>query len=706
MKAQEARLLDVIENSPQFQIPLYQRMYSWTERECQQLWDDILRAGSNDNIKVHFIGSIVYIDNGLGVITRKAPVLVIDGQQRLTTSTLLLAALCDAVGDNEPFDGFSAEKIKSYYLVNEKETDERFYKLVLSQTDNSSLKAIIDGVALPKEKSIRIEENYELFKKWLTDKNTDLETVCKGIAKLVVVDISLTRDQDNPQLIFESMNSTGKELSQADLIRNFVLMGLETELQKRLYNEYWRRMETDFGQEAYTTHFDAFMRHYLTVKTGEIPKIDAVYEAFKTHSRITKDNDTSEDVHVEKLVSDIHQYANHFCNMILGTEQDAELKKAFHDIRELKVDVAYPFLLELYEDYSNGVLQKDEFLKLVRTVEAYVFRRAVCNIPTNSMNKTFGTFTKSISKDNYLESAEAQFMLLPSYRRFPTNDEFYDMFQQRDLYKFRSRTYWLRKFENFERKELVPVNEYTIEHIMPQNENLSREWRESLGDDWERVQSTWLHTLGNLTLTGYNSEYSDRPFIEKRDMKGGFKNSPLIINEGLGTTENWNEESIKERAGRLAKRAVDVWGAPEISDDVLAKYRPEKTLKTSYSIEDHQYLFEGSEMYGTVPRDLFEMLRKEIVALDEAVTEEFLKYYVAYKAETNFVDIVPQAQGLLLSINTKGGELTDTREVCRDVSNQRKIANGNFEMKLTTPEDIPYAVGLIRQALEIQLGNS
>ncbi|MFM2374824.1 MAG: hypothetical protein RLZZ234_819, partial [Candidatus Parcubacteria bacterium] len=200
------------------------------------------------------------------------------------------------------------------------------------------------------------------------------------------------------------------------------------------------------------------------------------------------------------------------------------------------------------------------------------------------------------------------------------------------------------------------------------------------------------------------SEYSDRPFEEKRDMKGGFKNSPLLLNEGLGTTLYWNEEAIKERAARLAKHAVDVWGAPQVSEEVLTKYRPQKTLKTAYSIEDHQYLLEGSEMYGTLPRDLFDVLRKEIIALDEAVTEEFLKHYVAYKAETNFVDIVPQAQGLLLSINTRGGELIDPEGICKDVSNLRKIANGEFEMKLTSTEDIPYAIGLIRQALELQLG--
>ncbi len=705
MQARQARFLDVIEKAPQFQIPLYQRIYSWTERECRQLWDDIVRAGDNEAIKVHFIGSVVYVEKEMSIVTHKSPVLVIDGQQRLTTITLLLAALAHTVGEDEPVDGFSADKIKSYYLINEKESDERYYKLILSQTDKDSLKAIIDGTALPTEYSIRISENYELFKKWLGDKKTDVATICRGVAKLMIVDIALTREQDNPQLIFESMNSTGKVLSQADLIRNYILMGLELELQTRLYNDHWRRMEVDFGQEAYSTHFDSFMRHYLTVKTGEIPNIGEVYEAFKLFARTTKPVEITDGQHIEALVKDIHRYGNHFCQFALGKETDAELKQVFNDIRELKVDVVYPFLLELYRDYEDKKLEKDDFVKIGRLAEAYVFRRAVCNIPTNSLNKTFSTFTKAIDKAHYLESAEAHLLLLPSYRRFPSDEEFNDTFQKRDLYNFRSRTYWLRKFENYGRKEPKYVNDYTIEHIMPQNENLSSEWRQALGAEWERIQKTWLHTLGNLTLTGYNSEYSDRPFVEKRDMDGGFKESPLLLNKDLGSIEVWDEEAIKMRAEQLATRAVSVWVFPTISKETLKKYEPEKSVKTTYSIEDHPYLAGESEMYGTLTHDLFEAIRKEILALDPVVTEDFLKLYVAYKAEVNFVDIIPRAQAMILSINMRGEEINDPRGLCKDVSQQGHWGNGAYEMKLESVDDIPYAMGLIRQALELQLGS-
>ena len=517
MKATEAGLLAFLKKSPQFVIPIYQRTYSWTERECRQLWDDIIRAGSDDAISVHFIGSIVYIEAGLSQVSHQAPLLVIDGQQRLTTVTLLLAALAETLGDAEPIDGFSARKLRNYYLLNPEEAGERHYKLLLSQTDKATLTSIVGQNEPPAERSLRVMQNHALFRDLIAARRDSLAAVCKGLAKLVVVDIALSRDQDNPQLIFESMNSTGRELSQADLIRNFILMGLEPTLQTRLYEQYWRPMEVSFGQEAYNTHFDSFMRHYLTVKTGEIPRLDDVYEAFKGHARSPKVADAG----VEALVKDIRDFARYYCAMALGAESENALKTAFHDLRELKVDVAYPFLLELYQDYSAGLLAKDEFLEAVRLIEAYVFRRAICAIPTNSLNKTFATFTKSLKKDRYLESIKAHFLLMPSYRRFPSDDEFKRDIQTRDLYNFRSRSYWLRRFENHDRKERVPVDEYTIEHIMPQSEQLSSAWKVALGDEWERVHQTYLHTLGNLTLTGYNSEYSNRPFKEKRDMQGG-----------------------------------------------------------------------------------------------------------------------------------------------------------------------------------------
>ncbi|MEX2500684.1 MAG: DUF262 domain-containing protein [Wenzhouxiangellaceae bacterium] len=696
MKATEAKLLDFLKKSPQFVIPIYQRTYSWTEPQCRQLWDDILRAGRSDDISAHFIGSNVYIEKGLYQVSSQSPLLVIDGQQRLTTATLIIEALSRHLGDAEPLEGFSAKKLRNYYLLNPLEEGERGFKLLLTQTDKESLLALLEQKPWPAEHSLRLRENFEFFEAQVRQLGSDLSALCNGIAKLIIVDISLSRDQDNPQLIFESMNSTGRELSQADLIRNFVLMGLDPKLQTRLYEDHWRPMEVGFGQEGYGDHFDWFMRHYLTLKTGDIPKVGDVYEAFKAHAR----QPAIAEQGVDALVADIRVFGDYYCAMALGKETDRDFAMAFQDLRELKVDVAYPFLLELYHDYVNGILPKTDFLQTVRLVEAYVFRRAVCAIPTNSLNKTFATFGRALKKDRYLESIQAHLLTLPSYRRFPGDEEFKRELVVRDLYNFRSRSYWLRRLENFDRKERVAVDEYTIEHIMPQNENLSAKWREALGSEWQRVQETWLHTLGNLTLTGYNAEYSDRPFADKRDMKGGFKESPLRLNEGLGVLDAWNEAAVRARAKRLAEQAAKVWTAPALREDVLDAYHAKVETTAGYSLEDHRQLSTDSLM-----RPLFETFRKEVLALDPGVTEEVLKLYVAYKAETNFVDLVPQKSRLRLSLNMQFHELHDPKGLANDVTNLGRWGNGDVEVGLSKTEDLPYVMGLVRQSFEKQMGN-
>lgn len=694
MKATEAKLLEFFKKSPQFVIPIYQRTYSWGERECRQLWDDILRTGRNDEVTAHFVGSIVYVEKGLYSVSAQSPLLVIDGQQRLTTITLVIEALARRIGNTEPIEGFSARKLRSYYLRNELEDGEKRYKLILSQTDKASLIALVDSQPKPHEPSLRVEANFEFFKERMAELDGDLPSLCKGLAKLMIVDISLSREQDNPQLIFESLNSTGRELSQADLIRNYILMGLEPQIQTKLYEQFWRPMELDFGQEGYATHFDGFMRHYLTVRTGEIPNVREVYDAFKGYAR----SPNVAAAGVEGLVKDIRTFAGHYCAMALGREPDPELRTAFHDIRELKVDVAYPFLLELYGDYTAGLLTKAELLQAARLVESYVFRRVVCGIPTNSMNKTFATFGRALKKDRYLESIQAHFLLLPSYRRCPSDDEFAREVQIKDLYNFRSRSYWLRRLENHGRKERVSVDEYTIEHIMPQNEKLSAEWQSDLGPKWRDIQKTWLHSLGNLTLTGYNPELSDRPFREKRNMKGGFGDSPLRVNHGLAQLDRWDEDAIKNRAAVLAAQAADVWQSPRLASDVLEAYRPEIEA-SHYSIVDHPHLTSGPM------RDLFEALRKQVIGLDPCVSEEFLKLYVAYKAETNFVDVIPQAKRLRLSLNLAFPEISDPRGVCRDVTGLGRWGNGDVEVAITSLDELPYVMGLVRQAFEKQMGN-
>jgi len=703
MKASETSLLKFLKKANQFVIPLYQRNYAWTETQCNQLWDDLIRAGRSNDVKLHFIGSIVYVEQGLSAVTSHEPLLAIDGQQRLTTCTLLIAALAkhfESQKIGELLDQFSAQKLRNYYLLNPEESGERHFKLILSETDKDTMLAILQDIPTPKNKSIRIAENYSLFQNLIRGNQNDLEAICTGLSKLVIVDLSLDRTQDNPQLIFESMNSTGLGLSQADLIRNYILMGQGTEQQNMLYKNYWQPMEQNFGQEAYAEYFDAFMRHFLTAKTGEIPNIREVYDAFKKFEHGSQGN-------IQDLVADIHAYASYYCAMALGTESDAALKQAFQDLRELKVDVAYPFLLDVYNDYKQDRINSEEVLHIVRLVESYVFRRAVCDIPANSLNKTFASLSRTLKKDRYLESIQATLLLLPSYRHFPSDEEFKRKIKTRNLYNFRSRSYWLRRLENHDRKERVMVEDYTIEHIIPQNENLSKEWQDELGPDWKRIRDEWLNTLGNLTLTGYNSVYSDKPFSYKRDQAldkdgnlVGFAKSPLRLNVGLGSVAHWNEIAIQARADRLATKATEVWISPQLADDVLATYKIVTTKPDQkYSVSDHHHLVAGPM------QKIFEELRKSILSLDPCVSEEFLKYYIAYKAESNFVDVLPKARRLSLVLNLNITDIEDPKGLCRDISSTGHWGNGRVGVDLMEMSGIPYIMGLIRQSFDYQMGN-
>ncbi|QHC64502.1 DUF262 domain-containing protein [Rathayibacter festucae] len=570
MKAVDANLLELLKKADRFVVPIYQRVYSWGEAECGQLWNDIIRAGTRDELSSHFTGSIVYIERGQGTRTSSEPDLLIDGQQRVTTVTLLLAAVAARLDElpeeeREPVAGFAPQKIRGLYLTNQYESGDGFFKLILSQRDKEALKAVIQNAPLPTTTS-RVVTNYVYFVDLLRSASSDtIIDVCRGLAKLVVVDVKLTRGTDDPQLVFESMNATGKKLSQADLIRNFVLMDLPPSRQERLYEAYWFPMERQF-QGADESRFDEFVRHFLTVQTLAIPRIDEIYDAFKSYASDQERNGTDRD----QLVTDLNRHARWFAAMALGAETDPALAKRFRELDQLAT-VAYPFQLRLYSDYTAGVLDSREFVEILDAIIAYLFRRAVCRIPTNSLNKTFATLSSSIDTAHYVESVCSRLLTLPDYRRFPTNEEFEEALKTSDMYHLKRRGYFFREMENHGRKEEVSTAEYTIEHIMPQH--ITRDWQQELGTDWQAVHDRYLHTLGNLTLTGYNPEYSDRPFREKRDMPGGFRDSPLRLNKGLGQLEGWEASSIERRAASLAAQAGRIWAMPALDAPVLARYR-------------------------------------------------------------------------------------------------------------------------------------
>lgn len=706
MEANAVSLLSFIKNSPQFTIPIFQRTYSWTEVECRQLWNDIVQAGSQEEIEAHFIGSIVYVKQPGSVMSR-LPQIVIDGQQRLTTISLIIEALARKLSENTGTtdDELLVEQLRNYYLLNPYEKGEKRFKLLLTQTDRDTLISIITQNQIRVNQSIRLQDNFKFFQKQIESLKVDLLTLHRGLERLMVVEISLWSDRDDPQLIYESLNSTGRELSQADLIRNFVLMGQDIDEQERLYDLIWRPMEELFGQKAYGEYFDAFIRDYLTIHTGELPTKGGVYQAFKLYvSRL------EEKTSIETLVGDIYKSAQYYCCFALRQEKDSKLSEAFSDLHDLKADVVHPMLLCLYEYYESGNLSHEEMLEAVRLTESYVFRRAVCDIPAAGMNKTFaalGRELRGLDGKKCLERLKARFLLYQTYKRFPSDEEFCGKFKERDLYNFmsrsRNRSYWLRRLENHSHdKERVLVDECTIEHIMPQNIEKSDEWKKDLGEDWERIHYVYLHTLGNLTLTGYNSEIGNKSFSDKCKGKGNLGDSPLWLNYGLNEVAVWNEAEIVSRAERLAKEALEVWPYPYLPNKLLESYRrSDSGQRSKHSIKDFRKLNNDG-----FTRKLFDTLSEEIKAIDKSVREEFTKHYIAYKAETNFVDIEPQMKRLSLIINLGFLELSDRKKMAKDVTGRGKLGNGDVKVILEREEDIPYVMSLIRQAFDKQTSGS
>ncbi|GHQ41444.1 hypothetical protein VN1222_13000 [Helicobacter pylori] len=690
MEAYATTLLNFIKDNQKNQlvIPIYQRLYSWEKEQCKELWDDIIKIGGNDKMDTHFIGSILYV---LDSITHSNnALLIIDGQQRLTTITLLLTALRDHWSDKR-------KEIENHYLINSDKDGDKKFRLILSESDKDTLLSLIDkDRRKPSELSLKIVENFKLFEEWVSNTN-QLETIFKGLEKLMIVEIALEKGKDDPQLIFESMNSKGMELTQTDLIRNYIVMETEAEKQEVFYNKHWRAMEEKFKQNEKQNEkqdkklFDRFVRHYLTIKTREIPNINKVYAAFKDYQQ-------KERIGIEDLLKDLQKYCGYFCQIALKKEDDKDLNKALGFLVDLEMDVIYPLLLELYSDYSNGVLSKDDFRHSIALIESYLFRRAVCGLGTNSLNKVFPSFTKHIQKDEYFKSLKAHFGYLTNNQRFPNNDEFKNLFITIDFYKkFKKKTKcFLERLEIFDTEEPVDTEKCTIEHIMPQT--LEDEWKRDLGENFQEIHNKYLHTIGNLTLTGYNQKYGNKSFQEKQGMEKGFKDSPLSLNQSLRDLEPFGEEKIKKRANDLADLALKIWTYPNLNAETLEKYKPKKDKKEKKVYDLNSYKFSSRS------RELFDILRKEIKALDEKIAEKFNQDYISYEFSKNFVDIVVQTKDLKLYLNMKFNELQDEKNLARDMTNKGHLGNGDIEVKLETKENIPYCLGLIKQALEKQMG--
>lgn len=686
MDATKGNIYSILNGNKQFILPVYQRYYSWQAEQCSRLWKDIVDMQKKDK-DGHFVGSIVNIAEK-AMPTGVQKYMIIDGQQRLTTLSLLLIALRDYAEEHSEDNTINARRIDNMLLKNEYEDGDERYKLLLTETDRDQLISLVDKKPIRDVSLSRIQSNYHFFAGKIAEMELQPKDVYEAIGKLQIVNITLDRKVDDAQAIFESLNSTGKELSESDLIRNYVLMGLEASEQQYVYEHMWRPMELLFDYEKQTSVMDRFFRDYLTMKTTRIPKIDRVYAQFKAYHL----NGTFPTI--RELCADLLNYATYYTNMLFCRSDKTALKFLYADIGDLRMEVAFPFLLKVHNDCAEGVITEDDLIEILKMCISYVFRRSICDIPANSLNKTFATLRNEIKADDYLNSIKAFFMLCEGYREFPDDEKFEKAFVSRDIYNMRSRNFILSHLENFGNKAPIMIENYTIEHIMPQNSNPRDEWKTMLGPNWKEVSKTYLHTIGNLTLTAYNSEMSDNPFMVKMDMEGGFKESALRLNSYLVKQTEWNEQHIKERANLLAKKAKQIWPYPEITAAELAPYQLEEKPAQKYTLDSYDI--------NAFTRTLFTMLDRRICNLSPDVKREFKKLYIAYKLDTNFVDLVVQKQRLRLSMNMKFSEIHDPRGLCRDITGLGRWGNGDVEVFFAHTSDIDDVMELIEQSYRKQ----
>jgi len=560
MNSTVTSILTFLEGSKQFVIPIYQRTYEWKREQCSQFWEDVLLVGGNQEPKPHFFGSIVYMDpeepQNIGDVQE---ILVIDGQQRLTTLSLLISALSRVIQEQGVDIGISPKELSNRYLFNENKKGKARYKQIPTQSDEETLICLLEeDRELPTPCAPLLEKNYRFF--YSQCKKANPQIVFRGIERLQIVSIVLDRAQDEPQSIFETLNTKGLELSETDKIRNYLLMGQTADSQTRLYNDLWYPIEQRFRNED--QQFNSFMRHYLMLKTQKKPTKRDVYKDFKSYVKMAQ---SSNKLEVEEIVKEISRYSKHYLNIAMLHEEDAQLKACLTDLHELKADVAYPFLLRVYDSYVSGKISQSDVRETLLLIESYIFRRAVVGLSDKSLDSIFmNVFCKMDMDDehNYLENLNETFLEeLQAQRRYPRDREFKRMFTSKDMYNFPRLKYLLRKLENYKRKEPIKFDEYTVEHVMPQT--LTDAWKQDLGNSYQYDHEVFLNKIGNLTLTGRNSELGNRPFKEKRDMlKEGFRYSPLYLNRSLADAETWNQLTINARANELAEKACEIWIYP------------------------------------------------------------------------------------------------------------------------------------------------
>lgn len=689
MDPKKGSIYELLNGNTQFIVPVYQRRYSWLkDKQCARLWKDIVNMEKNGK-RQHFVGSIVNIAES------KSPMgiqkyLIIDGQQRMTTLTILMIALRDFLKAS-PSDDVDPDTLTTMLLKNIGQKGDNRYKMILTDTDKDVLIKLIDEAPISETEDSNIYLNYKYFREVLANSELEPQKVYESIAKLQIISITLDReDGDDPQSIFESLNSTGMDLSQSDLIRNYILMGIPNDAQKDIYNNYWRPVEESFPSDTRSSNLDTFFKHYLMMKSQRFIKEEDIYETYKEY------HNNSEFGNTKDLANDILNYGQCYTEIMYANSSDKSLNAVFQDINKLKMDVQMPFVMLVYNDYKNGHISKEEFVQILRMTESYIVRRSICDIPTNSLNKTFITMKKSIDLNDYLNSLKMAFIKLDSYKEFPDDEKFTLAFLAKDIYKMRIANYILVKLENFDNKEPISYEGYTIEHIMPQNKELSDEWKNALGDKWEEVHNTLLHRIGNLTLTRYNSEMSDKPFKNKITVFE--KSATHNLNQFVIKQTTWNGAKIEERANQLATIAKRVWAYPEVNAETIQKYTSNaEDTASKYSIASYDLL-----ATDLLTKMFFDKIDQAILSLNPVIKRECKKLYIAYKYKTNIVDIIPQKAKLRLVINMDFDEVNDPSGICKDVTNLGKWGNGDVEIILDNLGILNEVLDIIKQSLAKQ----
>jgi uncharacterized protein with ParB-like and HNH nuclease domain len=539
MQAKETKLQDIIEGTKQYAIPLFQRTYSWTNKEWEVLWKDLVELCEMENPRTHFIGSIVNMPT-VSVPEGVAKYLLIDGQQRLTTIFVLLTLLRNKARENQ--NARFADEINNTLLVNQYKDGIDHFKLMPTQVDRITYQNLINGTV--NEEENQLTRAYTFFEKKLRQVELEPEKLKKIITGYFsVVSIVLDTD-DNPYLVFESLNAKGRPLTQADLIRNYFFMRIHVDKQEDVYKSYWLPM-----QSALNDDLTEFIRHYL-MKDGNIIKQGDVYYALKESVSTTNAID---------YLKELKKYSGYYQKLKYPEfETETDLQQMFRRLNRIEVTTAYPLLLNFYSNYAEGKIDKTGFVTILKTLENYLIRRFVCNIATNQLNKIFPTVYPSIQA-KHSENIIEGFKTILQSKGYPKDNEFFLRFRETKFYGGGDRVIKTKLIletieRNFNHKEVVPFDNLSVEHVMPQT--LSEWWQEHLGNEWDETHELYLHTIGNLTLTAYNTELSNDDFLTK---KRTLNESHLEINKYFYEIPHWTRTEIETRAESLAKKALEIW---------------------------------------------------------------------------------------------------------------------------------------------------